>query len=96
MVLFSLPNDYFLQNLKASTKLSLSIILAAVIFSVNYVWIHRFEFISYDKSDSMFFIVNKWTGQTCAVIFNADHTPVSENKMFDFCPAGEPKKIFLP
>ena len=83
-------------NLKASNKISLSIILAAVIFSVNYVWIHRFEFISYDESDSMFFIVNKWTGQTCAVIFNADHTPISENKMFDFCPAGEPKKIFLP
>ena len=82
--------------MKASTKLSLAIFIGLVVFSANYVWINRFEFITYDKSDSMFFIVNKWTGETCAVIFNADHTPVSENKMFEFCPAGEPKKIFLP
>ncbi len=82
--------------MRASTKLSLAIILASFVFSIHYVWINRFEFISYDKSDSMFFIVNKWTGNTCAVIFNADHAPVSENKMFDFCPAGEPKKIILP
>ena len=82
--------------MRASTKLSLAIILASFVFSIHYVWINRFEFISYDKSDSMFFIVNKRTGNTCAVIFNADHAPVSENKMFDFCPAGEPKKIILP
>ena len=82
--------------MRASTKLSLAIILASFVFSIHYVWINRFEFISYDKSDSMFFIVNKWTGNTCAVIFNADHAPVSENKMFDFCPAGEPKKIIRP
>ena len=82
--------------MKASTKLSLAIFIGLVLFSTSYVWINRFEFITYDKSDSMFFIVNKWTGETCAVIFNADHTPVSENKMFEFCPAGEPKKIFLP
>tara|TARA_A100001015_G_scaffold321607_1_gene453357 strand:- start:198 stop:446 length:249 start_codon:yes stop_codon:yes gene_type:complete len=82
--------------MKASTKLSLAIFIGLVVFSTSYVWINRFEFITYDKSDSMFFIVNKWTGETCAVIFNADHTPVSENKMFEFCPAGEPKKIFLP
>ncbi len=82
--------------MKASTKLSLAILIGLVVFSTSYVWINRFEFITYDKSDSMFFIVNKWTGETCAVIFNADHTPVSENKMFEFCPAGEPKKIFLP
>ena len=82
--------------MKASTKLSLAIFIGLVVFSANYVWINRFEFITYDKSDSMFFIVNKWTGETCAVIFNADHTPVAENKMFEFCTAGEPKKIFLP
>jgi|TARA_A200000113_G_scaffold93722_1_gene83834 hypothetical protein len=82
--------------MKASTKLSLAIFIGLIVFSTSYVWINRFEFITYDKSDSMFFIVNKWTGETCAVIFNADHTPVSENKMFEFCPAGEPKKIFLP
>ena len=82
--------------MKASTKLSLAIFIGLIVFSTSYVWINRFEFITYDKSDSMFFIVNKWTGETCAVIFNADHTPISENKMFEFCPAGEPKKIFLP
>ena len=70
--------------MKASTKLSLAIFIGLVLFSTSYVWINRFEFITYDKSDSMFFIVNKWTGETCAVIFNADHTPVSENKMFEF------------
>ncbi len=82
--------------MKASSKLSLSIILSAVILSFNYVWINRFEFITYDESDSVFFVVNKWTGNTCAIMFNADHSPVSKNKMFDFCPSGEPKKIIFP
>ena len=82
--------------MKASTKLSLAILIGLVVFSTCYVCINGFDFFTFYKSDSMFFIVNKWTGETCAVIFNADHTPVSENKMFEFCPAGEPKKIFLP
>ena len=82
--------------MRASTKLSLSIIIASFVFSIHYVWINRLEFINYNKSDSMFFIVNKWSGKTCAVILNADHAPVSENKMYDFCPAGEPKEIILP
>ena len=72
--------------MKASTKLSVSIIISTLILSFNYVWINRFEFITYEKSESVFFIVNKWTGETCAVMFNADHAPVSKNKMFDFCP----------
>ena len=82
--------------MKASTKLSVSIIISTLILSFNYVWINRFEFITYEKSESVFFIVNKWTGETCAVMFNADHAPVSKNKMFDFCPNGEPKEIILP
>ncbi len=82
--------------MKASTKLSFSLIISAFILSFHYVWINRFEIVTYDKSDSVFYIINKWTGDTCAVMFNADHAPVSKNKMFDFCPSGEPKKIILP
>ncbi len=82
--------------MKASTKLSFALIFSSIILSFHYVWINRFEFITYEKSDSVFFIVNKWNGKTCAVMFNADHAPVSKNKMFDFCPSGEPKKVNLP
>ena len=82
--------------MRATTKISISIVISAFILSFNYVWINRFEFITYDKSDSVFYIINKWTGETCAIMFNADHAPVSKNKMFDFCPSGEPKKIIFP
>ncbi len=55
-----------------------AIIIASLIVSFHYVWINKYEFISYDNGQS-FTVINKWTGKLCTHPVTLE----SHDKLFD-------------
>ena len=75
--------------------LSLVILLSSIIFTFNYVWIHRIHIINKDNLSSV--LLNKWTGNHC-VFFNDNETRKyhEEGDEFKVCSVNKNGKIKLP